>query len=172
MKNKILPVSIIILFIIFFIIFYKGLKNSNVYIPRNIIDKDIPKFEAKIFNSKNRMKSINIFKSNKFYLVNIWASWCIPCRDEHPFLMNLSKENNLEMIGLNYKDNIVNANNFLEQLKNPYRKILIDLDGTLAIEWGAYGVPESFLVKNGKIIKKVIGPLNEKSLMEIKDLIK
>tara|TARA_B100000902_G_C27256131_1_gene887928 strand:- start:870 stop:1388 length:519 start_codon:yes stop_codon:yes gene_type:complete len=172
MKNKILPVSIIILFIIFFIIFYKGLKNSNVYIPRNIIDKDIPKFEAKIFNSKNRMKSINIFKSNKFYLVNIWASWCIPCRDEHPFLMNLSKENNLEMIGLNYKDNIVNANNFLEQLKNPYRKILIDLDGTLAIEWGAYGVPESFLIKNGKIIKKVIGPLNEKSLMEIKDLIK
>ena len=172
MKNKILPVSIIVLFIIFFIIFYKGLKNSNVYIPRNIIDKDIPKFEAKIFNSKNRMKSINIFKSNKFYLVNIWASWCIPCRDEHPFLMNLSKENNLEMIGLNYKDNIVNANNFLEQLKNPYRKILIDLDGTLAIEWGAYGVPESFLIKNGKIIKKVIGPLNEKSFMEIKDLIK
>ena len=172
MKNKIFPVFIIILFIIFFIIFYKGLKNPNVYTPRNIIDKDIPKFEAKIFNSKNRMKSINIFKSNKFYLVNIWASWCVPCRDEHPFLMNLSKESNLEMIGLNYKDNIVNANNFLEQLKNPYRKILIDLDGTLAIEWGAYGVPESFLVKNGKIIKKVIGPLNEKSLLEIKDLIK
>ena len=84
----------------------------------------------------------------------------------------IGSENNLEMIGLNYKDNIVNANNFLEQLKNPYRKILIDLDGTLAIEWGAYGVPESFLIKNGKIIKKVIGPLNEKSLLEIKDLIK
>ena len=172
MKNKIFPAFIIVLFIIFFIIFYKGLKNSNIYTPRNIVDKDIPKFEAKIFNSKNRMKSINIFKSNKFYLLNIWASWCVPCRDEHPFLMNLSKENNLEMIGLNYKDDIVNANNFLEQLKNPYRKIFIDLDGTLAIEWGAYGVPESFLIKNGKIIKKVIGPLNDKSLIEIKDLIK
>ena len=76
--------------------------------------------------------------------MNIWASWCVPCRDEHPFLMNLSDEKNIKIIGLNYKDNNENAKNFLSILNNPYDTILLDLDGTIAIEWGAYGVPESF----------------------------
>ena len=104
--------------------------------------------------------------------MNIWASWCAPCRDEHPFLLNLGKQDNLEIIGLNYKDNTENAKKFLKELNNPYKVILTDKDGIIAIEWGAYGVPETFLIYDKKIIKKYIGPLNLNSLLEIKELIK
>ena len=109
---------------------------------------------------------------NIFYLLNIWASWCIPCREEHSYIVNLSKIENLEIVGLNYKDNTHNAKNFLRDLGNPYNTIFLDLDGTLAIDWGAYGVPETFLIYNKKIIKKIIGPINDSSFLEIKKIIK
>jgi len=86
--------------------------------------------------------------------------------------MNLNLHNKVNIIGMNYKDDLKNANNFLKELGNPYNEIFLDLDGTIAIEWGAYGVPESFLIRNNKIIKKYIGPLNEKLIDEIKLLIK
>ena len=104
--------------------------------------------------------------------MNIWASWCVPCRDEHPFLMNLSNQKNLEIIGLNYKDDNKKAKIFLKELDNPYKIIFSDISGTIAIEWGAYGVPETFLISDKKIIKKFIGPLDNSSLIEIKKLIK
>ena len=103
--------------------------------------------------------------------MNIWASWCLPCRDEHVFLMNLSEQKSIEIIGLNYKDNNKNAKNFLKELDSPYKTILSDKNGTIAIEWGAYGVPETFLIYNKKILKKIIGPINNESLLEIKKLI-
>ena len=78
----------------------------------------------------------------------------------------------LNIIGMNYKDNLKNAENFLKELGNPYKEIFIDLDGTIAIEWGAYGVPESFLIYNNEIIKKYIGPLNQELIDEVNLLIK
>ena len=116
--------------------------------------------------------SDKIFDEDIYYLMNIWASWCVPCREEHQFLMELKKEKNLKIIGLNYKDDTQNAKKFLNDLKNPYSNIFLDKDGLIAIEWGAYGVPESFLIYNKKIIKKVIGPLNDNLTSEIKKLIK
>ena len=86
--------------------------------------------------------------------------------------MNLNLDSKVNIIGMNYKDNFKNAENFLKKLGNPYKKIFTDLDGTIAIEWGAYGVPESFLIYNNKIIKKYIGPLNQKLINEINSLIK
>ena len=172
MKNKIFPIFISIVFILIFIIFYRGLQNSNIYIPKTSIEKDIPNFNAKIFNSNKKINSQEVFKKDKFYLMNIWASWCIPCRDEHLYLMNLSNQKIIEVIGLNYKDNKSNAKQFLEELNNPYKIIISDEDGTIAIEWGAYGVPETFLIHNKRIIKKYVGPLNSNSLFEIKKLIK
>tara|TARA_Y100000992_G_scaffold302219_1_gene275511 strand:- start:109 stop:627 length:519 start_codon:yes stop_codon:yes gene_type:complete len=171
MKTKIFPISLITIFLIIFLIFFKGLKNSNIYTPNLKLDSNIPKFKAKLFNSESLITSDKIFSENKFYLLNIWASWCVPCRDEHRFLINLSKKKNLKIIGLNYKDKKKNAKNFLSELKNPYMMILTDLDGTIAIEWGAYGVPETFLIYDKKIIKKIIGPLNEKILIEINEII-
>ena len=113
-----------------------------------------------------------IFELDKIYLLNIWSSWCVPCRQEHPFLMNLNTDNKINIIGMNYKDNLKNAENFLKELGNPYEEIFIDLDGTVAIEWGAYGVPESFVIYNNEIIKKHIGPLNQQLVDEINLLIK
>ena len=172
MKNKILPFFVILVFGIIFYVFYKGLEDSNIYIPDANIKNDIPVFNTKDFSSSKNLHSSSIFKSDKSYLVNIWSSWCVPCRKEHPLLMSLNLENKLNIIGMNYKDNKKNAENFLKELGNPYKEIFIDIDGTIAIEWGAYGVPESFLIYNNKIIKKYIGPLNQKLIDEIKILVK
>ena len=171
MRNKFFSVFIIIIFIVIFFIFYKGLQNSNIYTPDTNVKKDIPIFEAKLFDSSQIIKSENLFYKNNFYLFNVWASWCIPCKDEHPFLMQLSKNTNIKIIGLNYKDNVLNAKNFLNKYNNPYEIIIQDIDGTIGIEWGAYGVPETFIINKDKIIKRIIGPLNEKSLLEIKKII-
>jgi len=172
MKTKFFPFFITAIFLLVFFIFYRGLQNPNTYTPKTNIKKDIPSFKAKILDTENEINSEEIFLNNRFYLMNIWASWCVPCKDEHVFLMNLSNQENLKIIGLNYKDNNKNAKNFLKELNNPYNLILLDRDGTIAIEWGAYGVPETFLIHNKRIIKKIVGPLNSNSLLEIKELIK
>ena len=172
MKNKILPFSIIFVFIIIFGIFYKGLQNTNIYTPDSKTIFEVPSVSVKLFNSDEIINTLEIFNSDKFYLLNIWSSWCVPCKQEHPILMELSQNDNLEVIGINYKDTKKNANDFLKDLGNPYDNIIFDNKGTNAIEWGAYGVPESFLINNNKIIKKYIGPLSKGSLQEIKLFIK
>ena len=172
MKIKTLPIFTFIVFLIIFFVFYKGLQNSNIYVPKTEIEKDIPLFSAQIFGTDNQINSEDIFINGKFYLVNIWASWCVPCKDEHPLLINLGDNKRIEIIGLNYKDNLNNAEKFINELGNPYSTILIDRDGTEAIEWGAFGVPESFLIYENKIIKRYIGPLNLDLVNEIKSYIK
>ena len=172
--KKIFKLSIIIIFLSFcFIIFYKGLDNPNIYAPKISHKKNIPTFKAKDFNSDSYIDSEKIFEEDKFYIVNIWASWCIPCRAEHPLLMQLRKDSSIRLIGLNYRDSLNNAQNFINQFGNPYSQILIDNDGTLSVEFGAYGVPETFIVdKDKKIIKKFIGPINKEIVKEIKLMIK
>jgi cytochrome c biogenesis protein CcmG/thiol:disulfide interchange protein DsbE len=172
MKNKLLPLSITFIFIIIFIVFYKGLKDTNIYTPESKINNEVPSLEVKLFGDTKTVNTIEIFKSDKFYLLNIWSSWCVPCRAEHSILMELKNSDRLKIIGMNYKDHKDNAKNFLEELGNPYEKIIFDSKGINAIEWGAYGVPESFLIHNKKIIKKYIGPLNKASFEEIKSYIK
>ena len=173
MKNK-FSIIVIIFFLIFcFGIFYKGLDNSNIYAPKIKDKKNIPIFKAKDFNSNIYINSEKIFKEDTFYIVNIWASWCVPCRTEHPLLMQLSKSQSVKLIGLNYRDNFNNAKNFISEFGNPYSIILIDKDGTLGIEFGAYGVPETFLIdKNKDIIKKFVGPINQEIVNEMKLIIK
>lgn len=92
-------------------------------------------------------------------LVNVWASWCAPCRQEHPLLMQLAGDERFEIIGLNYKDQPANARRFLGELGNPYSAVGVDSSGRAAIDWGVYGVPETFLVgKDGRIAWKQVGP--------------
>ena len=172
MKNKLIPLSIFLVFIVIFIIFYRGLQNTNIYTPNAKSSFEVPSVSVRLFNSNEIVNTLEIFSSDKFYLLNIWSSWCVPCRQEHSILMELTKNDNLKVIGINYKDTIKNANNFLKELGNPYDNIIFDNKGTNAIEWGAYGVPESFLINNNKIIKKYIGPLNKGSIEEIKSFIK
>ena len=173
MKNKLSLFIIVIFFCFCFIIFYKGLDNPNTYTPEIKDKKSIPMFEAKDFNSNIYVNSEKIFEENIFYIVNIWASWCAPCRAEHPLLMQLSKNESIKLIGLNYRDNFNNAKKFINDFGNPYSRILIDKDGTLGVEFGAYGVPETFLIdKNKDIIKKFVGPINQEIVNEIKLIIK
>lgn len=99
--------------------------------------------------------------AGKVTLVNVWASWCAPCREEHPLLLALSQDRRFTIAGLNYKDKPENARRFLGELGNPYRAIGMDDAGRTAINWGVYGVPETFLVgKDGKIVYKHVGPLS------------
>ena len=171
MKNKLLLIFISLIFIIVFILFYKGLQNTNVYTPETKMNNKIPRFSTELFYSKKLINSSELFSSDKFYLVNIWSSWCVPCSQEHPLLMSLSESKKVDVIGINYKDTQNNAENFLNKLGNPYKKIIFDKEGIHAIEWGAYGVPESFLIHNGIIIKKYIGPLNDELIKEINLLV-
>ena len=171
MKNKLLPIFITVIFVIIFIFFYRGLQNTNIYTPETKINNEIPLFEAELFYSDKKINSSNFFESNKFYLLNIWSSWCVPCRKEHGLLMNLKESKKLKVIGINYKDKKINAENFLTKLGNPYDKIILDQEGIIAIEWGAYGVPESFLIKDKIIIKRYIGPLDKKLTQEINSII-
>ena len=172
MKNKLLPIFISSVFIIIFVFFYRGLKNTNIYTPEIKINNKIPTFRGDLFYSNQVVNSSNIFKSDKYYLLNIWSSWCVPCRKEHALLMNLMENKKIEVVGINYKDTKLNAENFLSELGNPYEKIIFDKEGIIAIEWGAYGVPESFLIKDGIILKRYIGPLDKKLTKEIKLIIK
>lgn len=100
--------------------------------------------------------------AGKVTLVNVFASWCGPCRQEHPMLMKLSADKRFEIAGLNYKDATENARRFLGELGNPYSAIGVDANGRTAIDWGVYGVPETFVVgRDGKIAFKHVGPLTE-----------
>ncbi len=172
MKSKLLPLILVLTFLIIFVIFFKSLKSSNIYTPNTTLEKKIPSFDLKSFENNSIIISEKIFKDNEYYFMNIWASWCIPCKEEHKFLMELKKGGKIKLIGLNYKDNFKNASNFLKDLGNPYNIIVSDNDGTGSIEWGAYGVPESFLVYQNKIIKRFIGPISNEDLLEIQKIIK
>ncbi|MCF3641313.1 DsbE family thiol:disulfide interchange protein [Rhizobium sp. TRM95111] len=103
----------------------------------------------------------------KLTLVNFWASWCVPCRQEHPVLLDLSKDPRLTVVGVNYKDGNENALRFLGELGNPFSAIGLDPNGRMAIDWGVYGIPESYLVgPDGTILYKKVGPFDRKSLTE------
>ena len=173
MKNKILFFVSVLFFIFCFIILLKGLNNKHTYIPNKISQNKIPYFKVDTLFIKGDISFEKIFTNSEFYILNIWSSWCYPCREEHPKLMELSKNPRLKLIGINYKDNNKNAKDFVDKMGNPYSIIIVDKDGTISIELGAYGVPETFIVnKNKEIIKKFIGPLNEENLKDIKKIIK
>ncbi|MFN7103237.1 MAG: DsbE family thiol:disulfide interchange protein [Pseudorhizobium sp.] len=105
--------------------------------------------------------------AGKLTLVNVFASWCVPCRQEHPILTDLANDERLTIVGINYKDRNDNALRFLGELGNPYDAIGVDPNGKAAIDWGVYGIPESYLVgADGTILYKKVGPFDERSLTQ------
>ncbi len=106
-------------------------------------------------------------------VVNVFASWCVPCRQEHPFLMRLSSDPRVKVVGINYKDDPKDATGFLQSEGNPYAAVGTDRSGRQSIEWGVYGVPETFVLdKAGRIVLKHVGPLDQKAIVnELQPLI-
>ena len=165
---------IIILFSIFiFFIFLIGLEKPNNYLPEKTLNNIETNLSFKNLYDEQEVLLGELINNYSFSIINIWASWCLPCREEHAYLLKLKKTNKINIIGINYKDKKLNAAKFLSDLKNPYSEVLIDKDGTKSIELGAIGVPETYLVnKNKVIVKKYIGPIDNLKFKEILEVIK
>ena len=171
MKISFLKIILISLVAFAIIVFFLALNIDKRYNTEKIVGNNVDNFEIVFLNNDKIFKKQDL-TNDKYHLINIWASWCLPCKKEHPILMNLKKENNLKLVGINFKDKKLNANNFLRELGNPYDFSLRDKDGTKSILFGVYGVPESILIdKKHKIISKFIGPLNTKDYKDILQLL-
>ena len=170
--QKIIRSSIVLLFIFILLVFYNSLNRETNYSTDYLIGNKLAKINLKGFDD-NKIYTSEDFKKSRYTLINFWASWCAPCRIEHPYLMQLSKEKNLKILGVNFKDKKINALKFLNDLGNPYYYLTKDSNGKQSVTFGIYGIPESILINSELIvIKKFIGPLNEQDLNDIKETIK
>ena len=170
--RKINYIVISILFSFLFIILYSSLDNERVYNTKDLIGKKISQVEINLFQS-NETINTKEFINNEFTILNFWASWCAPCRKEHPNLVRLSKIKNIKLVGVNFKDNVENAKSFLKENGNPFDILAEDKNGKNSVNFGVYGIPETILIDSElKILKKYIGPLNIKEVNEIRKLVK
>ena len=170
MKNIIFVLSLLsLLFII--IIFSLGLKTKKIYDTKDIIGKPVSKLDLKLLN-EDKIFNIQDLKKNNFTLINFWASWCAPCRKEHKHLIKLSN-NNIKILGVNFKDEKSKANQFIKNMGNPFYLITSDPNGKKSISLGVYGIPETILIdKNLIIIKKYIGPIDDRDVKKILQLVR
>ena len=170
MKNLIkIIISIVFLFVIG--VFFIGLNKDANYNTNSLIGKKIPSINLKYFDD-DKFYKVEDLKKNNYTLINFWASWCAPCRDEHPLLIQLSKEKNLKLLGVNFKDKKKQANKFLNDFENPYDFLTKDEQGIQSVSFGIYGIPESILInKNLIVLKKFVGPLTFEDFNSIIDII-
>jgi cytochrome c biogenesis protein CcmG, thiol:disulfide interchange protein DsbE len=165
MIRYLLPLA---LFIGLVILFVFGLQNDPRYVPSPLIDKPAPLFNLPTLHSADTNIHLEDLKG-KVSVINVWASWCAACRIEHPLLVEAASGNSsLNLYGLNYKDKREDALNWLDELGNPYIESAYDESGSTGIDYGVYGVPETFVLdKDGIIRYKHVGPLNKQQLDEI-----
>ena len=159
-------IKIIIFITMLFVIgvFVIGLSKDTNYNTSSLVGKKISGINLKYFDEDKFYKEDDL-KKNNYTLINFWASWCAPCRDEHPLLIQLSKEKNLKLLGVNFKDKKKHADSFLKNLGNPYDFLTKDEQGKNSVNFGVYGIPESILVsKDLTILKKFVGPLSIEDL--------
>jgi len=171
-KKSIFSLTILVLLILSFFIFKFALEKEKIYSPKISDNQLYTDFEVTDLIEEKKIDFDQIILGKNFYLINIWSSWCEPCKDESDKLLELKNDTRIMMIGINYKDKKKNALNFLKLYGDPFDRIFIDQQGTISINFGAYGVPETFLINDdNKVLKKYIGPLNDKDVYEIKKII-
>ena len=172
MKKQLLILPSILFLLILLIFFYLLIIDRNpTELPSALLNKNIPKFEAESLLKEKKFVSSDVF-GKKIKLVNFFATWCKPCRDEHNYVKRLSNQEGIEVIGINYKDNKQKAIGWLKELGNPYTNIAVDKNGRIAIDWGVYGIPETFVVNSKGIIKyRHVGPITKKVYKKINFLI-
>lgn len=150
----------LIIFVVLAGFLYVGLGLKPREVPSPFIDKPAPNFQLQKLHSMNELFSNNDMKG-KVWLLNVWASWCVACRQEHPVLVEMARRGEVPIYGLNYKDAPTKARRWLEEHGNPYKLSAVDYEGKVGIDYGVYGVPETFIIdKQGVIRHKVIGPIS------------
>ena len=168
MKKQLLILPSIFFLLILLIFFYLLIIDRNPSeLPSTLLDKNVPKFETESLLKVEKFISSKEF-GNEILLVNFFATWCKPCRDEHIYIKRFSNEKEIKVIGINYKDNPKKAIQWLKELGNPYADVAVDKSGRIAIDWGVYGIPETFIVNSKGIIKyRHVGPVTKKIYKKI-----
>ena len=173
MKKQLLIIPFILFLLILLVFFYLLIIERNPSeLTSNLLNKNVPKFETEsLLKNKNFISSEEF--GNEIVLVNFFATWCKPCRDEHEYIKRFSDEKKIRVVGINYKDNTEKTFEWLKKLGNPYSDIPIDKNGRVAIDWGVYGIPETFVVNSKGIIKyRHVGPITKKVYRKINSLIR
>ncbi len=154
------------LFLVLVGFLYAGLGLNPREVPSPLIDRPAPAFSLpRLDDPGESIRREDLL--GKVWVLNVWASWCAPCQQEHPLVIDLAKRTRVPVYGLNYKDQPGNARAWLQRLGDPYAATLIDFDGRVGIDWGVYGVPETFVIDaKGQVRYKHIGPLTEQAVRE------
>lgn len=136
-----------------------GLHLNPQKLPSALIGKPAPTFNLNLLSAQDQQFSPADFKGQR-WILNVWASWCVSCRYEHPLLNEIARKTDIPLVGLNYKDEAGKAQQWLDQRGNPYSKVPMDINGDAGIDWGVYGVPETFVIdEQGLVIYKHAGPI-------------
>lgn len=163
MNRAVLPLLAFIVLVIFLAI---GLTKDPRKLPSTFIGKTAPAFTLPQLHKLDKKFSPKDMLG-KVWVLNVWASWCVSCRAEHHVLNSMVKSNKVNLIGLNYKDEVADARNWLARYGNPYQLSISDLEGLVGIDWGVYGVPETFVIdKKGIVRLKHTGPVTNKDILE------
>ena len=161
MNRSILP---LVAFVLMAGLLWRGLSLDPKLVPSPLIDKQAPAFSLAMLEEPSRKLS-TADMVGQVWVLNVWASWCVSCRAEHEVITALAGRNLVTVVGLNYKDEPADATRWLQQFGNPYATSVIDRDGRVGIDWGVYGVPETFVIGADGLIKfKHIGPVTHESL--------
>ena len=165
--NRLLFLIPVAIFAVVAVYFGLGLQRDPSILPSALIDKPAPEFDLPpVLEGSEGFKTADL--EGRVSLVNVFASWCIPCRVEHPFLMKLAEEGTVPILGINWKDKQPDAVAWLRELGDPFERIGADLSGRAGIDWGVYGVPETYVIdQEGRIRYKHVGPLSPQALDEI-----
>ena len=165
-RRRLLVVLPVVLFLALAALLYAGLFRDPRLVPSPLIGKPAPEFDLPAVQGRQLALSTDDLKG-EVSLVNVFASWCVACRDEHPLLVRLKQRGTVPVHGLNYKDQPADAARWLNAFGDPYTRTGADIDGRVGIEWGVYGVPETFVIdRQGNIAYKHIGPITERDLQE------
>jgi cytochrome c biogenesis protein CcmG/thiol:disulfide interchange protein DsbE len=157
-KKRLIPLAIFVVLVGFLLV---GLGLNPREVPSPLINKPAPQFTLAQLHEPAKTLGTTDLKG-QVWLLNVWASWCVSCREEHPLLVELARAKIVPIVGLNYKDEPKAGMGWLRQFGDPYNVSVVDRDGRVGIDWGVYGVPETFVIdKNGVIRFKQIGPITE-----------